>query len=109
MNRVACVQWTGAEICAAGIPVRSTIDDQGRMPCSVIRGVTGAYGCKRRSIPDVVDELGAGAGEMVVALAAITSGNCPLCRHPMSGEYEMGGVVTAAPCGHVLRTRRDRR
>ena len=89
--------------CGAGVDVAGLVDAGGRVPCMVIRGVTGLLACASIAIdadktPD--------AGEMVRRLTLFTAGQCPTCERTMTGTAEVpNGAVVALPCRHVLRSK----
>lgn len=100
-----CRHYAGAgTACQAGIDPNTLRDDEMRVPCIAIRGITGALACDHL-------ELDAGPpqaepGSLSRALAALTSGCCPTCSEPMTGEYTHDdGRVYAMPCRHVIRSK----
>ena len=76
-------------------------DDEGRVPCVIIRSITGKTVCHRIAIPktpQIVER-----GPMTDMLAAMLASKCPRCNGPINGELDFNGAVLALPCRHVLR------
>lgn len=100
-----CRHYAGSSTpCAVGLVPQSFRDDDGRLPCVVMRGVTGAHPCDLREMPPAPADTA--PGSMSIALAALTAGRCPSCGDTMTGEYEHDdGRVYAMPCKHVIRSK----
>ena len=100
---VRCAHYRDSfSTCKAGIDPKSVTDAHGRLPCVVIRGITGQLVCAKLALPApaLVDE----GGEMARALARLQAGRCPKCDKLIAGEMEFNGAILALPCRHVLRT-----
>lgn len=107
-SRRDCVHYTSSGLdCHVGIPTDSMLDDEGRMPCVEIRGITGKLHCVELKMP--ARSLGSSPGEMSKALAAIMVGRCPKCNEEIAGEMEFNENILAMPCRHVIRSARDKK
>lgn len=93
---------TSSMPCRAGVNVANLRDDEGRIPCVVIRGVTGSVRCDLMDMPraPAAEE----PGSLSRALNSLTAGRCPTCDTPIRGELEVEGRVHAMPCKHILRS-----
>jgi hypothetical protein len=87
--------------CAAGVDPRSVTDADGRLPCAVIRNITGSIACAKLEFPTVANQV---SGPMTQTLESIFEGNCPTCGTRIAGEMEFNEVFLALPCRHVLRS-----
>lgn len=104
MIRRTCTQFKGANAeCGAGIHVESVRDDEQRLPCHEINGITSALECDERVWPPTAAVPP--PGRMRIALERVLQNRCPTCDQPMTGERELGGKRLATPCGHVLRSK----
>jgi hypothetical protein len=93
---------SSALVCRAGIDPRSVRDDDERMPCVVIRGITGTISCERLELAPAAPS--SEVGEMAKALAAIMSRRCPKCEQVIEAEMEFNDSILAMPCRHVIRS-----
>ncbi len=104
--RRTCVHYTtSGTLCHAGIEVDVKRDDEGRVPCVEIRGITGTRTCDRLSMPPPAPQHA--AGSMTKALDALAGGHCPKCNEPVRGEVELDGGTYAMPCRHIIRSAKD--
>jgi hypothetical protein len=99
-----CVKYSGSNlVCKAGVDPGTLRDDEDRIPCVVIRGITGKVACPIRQLepePAVAER-----DPMARALDALLHGRCPSCGEPTTGEYTHDdGRVFAMPCRHVIRS-----
>lgn len=99
----ACVNYaSSALICRAGIDPVSVRDADERMPCVVIRGITGTIPCDKVELAAVPPSNE--VGEMAKALSAIMARRCPKCEGPIEAEMEFNDSILAMPCRHVIRS-----
>lgn len=101
-----CEYWNGTGLpCKKGVPPAQVIDEDHRVPCVVIRGITGKVACDLRVMPEIptAGELGPAAK----MLAAVLDGDCPKCGERVHGTMEFNGAILAMPCRHVLRSARE--
>lgn len=98
-----CIHYRNSHSrCRADIDVSELADSDGRIPCLVIRGLTGERPCVKLAIqPPRAAET---QGQMVTMLSAILAGCCPRCHEEVAGEMEFHGSILAMPCRHVLRS-----
>lgn len=105
-DRSFCTSYTGSQtVCHAGIAIESVRDLHGRVPCAVIRGITGELACDKLSFPPPSPQ--AAKGEMVLQLERMFAGQCPRCGELIAGEMEFNGALLAMPCRHVIRGARE--
>lgn len=96
-----CRHYRGARsICGAGVDVEQLRDDEQRLPCVVIRGVSGSIPCDERDLPASAAPVP--AGRLVSALEQLEARRCPQCRAPIEREATVGANVVAMPCRHRL-------
>ena len=101
-----CVHFTAAGgLCHLGIPVESTRDAELRMACREVNGITGTIACDKREWPPM--PVAAALGRMSALLATLEAGQCLVCKEPIESERDVGGVVHAMPCRHVIRSRSE--
>lgn len=102
--RAFCVSYRGSlTTCHAGIDIETKRDQYGRVPCAIIRGITGEIACDRLEISkDVPVELGV----MTQMLARAQAGQCVKCGQLIEAEMDMNNNVVALPCRHVIRHER---
>lgn len=107
-DRRACLRLAGPLTCAAGVDVEQVRDEDGRLPCLVIRGVTGAVACDLRELPE--RPTARDLGPMSAALERAAAGRCPECDGPVDQEHQLpnDGPLVALPCRHALRVLDDR-
>jgi len=95
-----CIHFRGSGVeCKALVDVETKRDQYGRVPCVVVRGITGELVCDRRELPTTVDVQ---PGPMATRLELAESGRCPTCKGEKTGEMEFNGNVLALPCRHVI-------
>lgn len=101
-----CVHFTSvATTCRVGVDPGTVTDDDGRMPCVVIRGITGTIACDKLQLP--AKPGGGEPGRMGKMLSKLLDGICPTCGEAIRGELELDGQVIAMPCRHVIRSARS--
>ncbi len=98
-----CKHFAGSShVCHKGVDPAALRDDEDRLPCVVIRGITGKVACPIRELEPPPPE--AQRGPMAKALDALLSGHCPSCGQMTTGELELDERVYAMPCKHVIRS-----
>jgi len=101
-----CIHYAGSgQTCHAGVDVATMRDSEERVPCAVIRGLTGTKPCEHRDVPE--PPAPQQPGSLTTRLNALLLGLCPTCEEPVRGEAEIDGNVYAMPCEHVLRSAKD--
>lgn len=97
----SCIHFLGAmSRCKAKIDVESMRDDDLRLPCHEVNGITGEAVCDEREWPQQVSLI---SGPMAKAFEHIAHGRCPRCSAPIEREQSAGGSVYALPCRHIIR------
>jgi len=101
-----CSYYNYGAVCRAGVRVDAKRDDELRLPCVSVNGVTSTTTCSLLVMP--VEAKDGKVGELAQALEAIMAGVCPQCRGAVDGEEVVGLVVHAKPCGHIVSDKRRR-
>lgn len=100
-DRATCTNFVKGA-CAAGADIEQLRDEDLRLPCLVIRGVTGAVNCDLRELPNSAPNDA--PGRLVHELENRLAGLCPTCEQPVVDERLVEGRVVAHPCRHLLRS-----
>lgn len=104
----ACVHYSSSVMpCRAGVDPVLLTDDDGRLPCVVIREITGKHACSKLEFMPFAAV--AEAGEMAKGLVAFLGGRCPKCNVPIAAEMEFNESILALPCRHVIRSEKGSR
>lgn len=102
-SSTVCMHYSSSSLpCRAGVNVANLRDDDGRIPCVVIRDVTGTVRCDLMQMPK--QPAAQEPGSLSRSLASLVAGRCPTCDTPIRGEADLDDKVVAMPCRHVLRS-----
>ena len=98
-----CVHYRSTHAaCRANVDVRDLVDADGRVPCVVIRGITGQKPCNLLEL--ITGDAPGEAGPMAKMLTALLDAKCPKCGAQINGQMEFNDAILAMPCRHVLRS-----
>ena len=100
-----CAHFRGSQTsCRADIDVETLRDEHGRLPCAVMRGITGSASCDRIAMPVAAI---AEVGRMLRGLERVEAGLCHQCGEEVTGMMDFNDNILALPCRHTMKHARD--